>query len=180
MGNPKLLIWLATVLVALFCIHADARQIESWSFQRLKDTADVIVVGSMASTKQWPERVQGELFGKHLEGQLTTFDVETVFKGKEIGKQIQVVHYRVKEGVLLQDGPILASFRKEGLRLTIESVNGVQHKAQIMEGAPRYLLFLKKRSDGKYEPVSGQIDSGLSLRKLAVSELDTFLDPHGG
>lgn len=166
--------------LALSCSRADARRIESWSFQRLKESADLVVVASVASTKQWPEKVQDDLFGKDLEGQLTTFNVAAVFKGQDIGKHIEVVHYRVKEGVLLQDGPILACFRKTGLRLGIEAVDGVKHKAEVMEGTPYYLLFLKKRSDGKYEPVSGQIDSGLSVRKLSTSELDTFLEPHGG
>jgi hypothetical protein len=60
---------------------------------------------------------------------LTTFNVETVFKGKDVGKQVQVIHYQVKQGIFLQNGPLLASFRKTGRRLEIESVDGVPPRA---------------------------------------------------
>ena len=31
---------------------------------------------------------------------------------------------------------------------------------------PEYLLFLKQRKDGMYEPVSGQLDAAFSVRAL--------------
>jgi phosphatidylserine/phosphatidylglycerophosphate/cardiolipin synthase-like enzyme len=118
--------------------------------------------------------VEERLFGEALEGRLTTFDVETALKGQVADEQVQVIHFRAKEGKLFAGGPLLASFRKTGRRLQIESVDGVKEKALVMEGTPRYLLFLKKRSDGKYEPVSGRIDSALSVRTL--SQIDPLLE----
>jgi hypothetical protein len=174
MGRNRVPIWLAMALAALLCSQADARQIESWSYQRLKDAADAVVVGTVASEGPWNERVEDRLFGTALEGRLTTFDVETVFKGEVSGRQVQVIHLRAKEGKRFENGPLLASFRKTGRRLEIESVDGVKEKALVMEGTPHYLLFVKKRDDGKYEPVSGQIDSALSVRKL--SEIDPLLE----
>jgi hypothetical protein len=156
-------------LATLLSSQADARRVEIWSFERLGETADVVLIGTVASTEQWSEKLKAQLFAEDLEGQLTTFDVETVFKGKDIGKHIQVIHYRVRKGILIENGPVLASFRKTGRRLEINSVDGVEHRMDVEEGTPHYLLYLKKRSDGKYEPISGQIDSAFSVRKLSES-----------
>jgi hypothetical protein len=38
--------------------------------------------------------------------------------------------------------------------------------AGISLGAPEYLLFLKLRKDGRYEPVSGRVDPEFSVREL--------------
>ncbi len=175
MGPNRRSIWMAMALACLLCPQADARLVESWSFQRLKDAADAVVVVTVASEGPWNEKVEDGPFGKYLEGRLTTFDVETVFKGEVSEKQVQVIHFRENGGVLIDNGPLLASFRKMGLRLGIESVDGVEHKAKVEEGMPHYLLFLKKRSDGKYEPVSGQIDSLFSVRRL--SQIDQLFPP---
>ena len=50
MERNKLRIWLAMALAALLCSQADARLIESWSLQRIKDTAGLVLVGTVAST----------------------------------------------------------------------------------------------------------------------------------
>ena len=166
---------LAIAAILLFCDSASARRIENWDFQQLQQAADAVVVGTTISTEPWPEGLKNGLFAEDLEGRLTSFDVGTVFKGEVSGKHIQVIHYRAKEGRAFANGPLLASFRKTGRRLEIESVDGVKEKAKVLEGTPHYLLFLKKRADGKYEPVSGQIDSALSVRKL--SDIDPLLEP---
>jgi hypothetical protein len=160
-------IWLSLVLAVLLCAEADARRVENWSFQRLNDTADVVLIGTVASTEQWPEKLQAGPIADNLEGELTTFDVEAVLKAKDVGKQIQVVHYHVKQGILIANGPSLASFRKTGRDVQIKSIDGVKAEMKVAERTPCYLLFLKKRSDGKYEPISGQIDSAMSVRKLS-------------
>ena len=169
MTTRKPSLWLPVGLTTLLCSRADARLIENWSFQRLNDSADLVLIGTMASTEPWPEKLPAQLFAEHLEGQLTTFDVETVLKGKDVGKQIRIVHYRVKEGMLIENGPVLASFRKTGRRVEIKSIDGVERGMKVEERTPHYLLFLKKRSDGNYEPISGQIDSALSVSKLSDS-----------
>jgi hypothetical protein len=45
---------------------------------------------------------------------------------------------------------------------------------------PQYLLFLKKRPDGRYEAVSGQIDPSLSAREMYSPGLADHLESiHG-
>ena len=40
-------------------------------------------------------------------------------------------------------------------------------KAYITMVPPDYLLFLKKRDDGRYEPVTGQMDAAESVREVS-------------
>lgn len=191
MATCKPPVWPALVLIALLCSQAEARLVETWTFQRLKDAADIVLIGSVASTKPWPEKLQPEKlppkslerqyaksFGKDLEGQVTTFEVATVLKGKEVGKQIELVHYRVAGRIGIRSGPILASFRKEERTLVVKSIDGGKEEHEVVLGTPQYLLFLKKRDDGRYEPVSGQVDSAFSVRWL--STLDNWLEEWAG
>lgn len=38
--------------------------------------------------------------------------------------------------------------------------------ADFFRGKPSYLLFLKHRKDGRYQPVTGQFDSALSCKEI--------------
>src|SRR5262249_17525974 len=76
----------------------------------------------------------------------TKFCVVSVLKGKHQGEKLTLFHFRERlpsEGGPLEwvNGPLLASFSEE--------------KARKRD----YLLYLKKRPDGRYECVSGQVDS---------------------
>jgi hypothetical protein len=48
------------------------------------------------------------------------------------------------------------------------TINGTTFKAGL--GPPEYMLFLRLRKDGRYEPVSGEIDPALSIRELHPAE----------
>jgi hypothetical protein len=89
-----------------------------------------------------------------------------VLKGKlDKDKTIKVLHYRLPQGVQCANGPCLVSFRKDRIVL-----KGVAKGSKVR---PEYLLFLRARPDGRYEPVSGQIDPALSMRELQPA--DNFL-----
>jgi hypothetical protein len=97
--------------------------------------------------------------------------VQTVLKGslkEEKGKgekKIKVLHYRVPENRILNDGPKFVTFRKGGLDLE-GVVNGV--KFQYGGEKPDYMIFLRLRQDGRYEPISRQIDPALSVRVMTA------------
>ena len=99
----------------------------------------------------------------------TTFHVAAVLKGKVEGDKFRVFHYRLKPGVLTEDGPLLVSFRQHGININTR-------EAEVALGRPDYLLFLRKRKDGRYEPVSGQVDPVLSVREM-YSPLPAELGP---
>lgn len=161
---------LRNLLACLFCLAAvtlaDARLIENWSYERLLAAADLVVIGSMGESKAWDKPLEVRQFADALEARATTFKVEGVLKGKPAGATIELLHFRLKENAAVENGPWLAEFRKEGRRLEIVAVDGVQERRQEQEGTPHYLLFLKARPDGRFEPVAGQVDSALSVRQV--------------
>jgi hypothetical protein len=53
------------------------------------------------------------------------------------------------------------------------TVNGTAFKAEL--GRPEYMLFLRLRKDGRFEPVSGEVDPVLSVRELHPPD-DLFAD----
>jgi len=71
-----------------------------------------------------------------------------------------VLHFRLKEGVIVNDGPSLVRFRtKRGLSIRTKTIKAAA-------GKPDYMLFLKRNKDGRYEPVSGRIDPRLSVKEI--------------
>ena len=66
-------------------------------------------------------------------------------------------YYAPKTGEI-DDGPSLVAFPRNETVVSID--NGARNQG------PDYLLFLKARKDGKYDPVSGQVDPSFSAREL--------------
>jgi hypothetical protein len=65
------------------------------------------------------------------------------------------------------DGPSLVSFFMKPISIDVmQQQRELKQKRQSVTSKPEYLLFLKKRKDGLYEAVSGQMDPGLSVRAL--------------
>jgi hypothetical protein len=138
---------------------APARGLESWPYRRLLKEADVVVVATALSSADAGESTRDNLWQAELVGVNTTFAVEAVLKGKLEGDRLRVLHYRLRPGVLIEDGPLLVSFRTGGLTLTTKG-------AKVALSRPSYLLFLKAGKDGRYEPVSGRTDPALSVREM--------------
>jgi hypothetical protein len=89
-------------------------------------------------------------------------------------KKLTVLHYRLPDGVEVINGPLLVKFRKDAVTLK-GTINGKAFKAGL--GRPEYMLFLRLRKDGRYEPVSGEIDPILSVREL--NRADSFFSDLG-
>lgn len=166
--------FLRILSASIICLGAatssHARLIEDWSYDRLLNTADVVVIATVIGNKEWTEPIELPLFADALEGRLATFKVEAALKGKNPGDKIELIHCRLKEDVSVENGPLLAEFRQKGRLLHIEAVDGVRGKRTEQEATPQYILFLKARTDGRFEPVAGQVDSSLSVRQVTSAE----------
>jgi hypothetical protein len=161
---------------------ASARAVYPWTYEELKEKSDVVIIASVASTEPFDEllevdrrhpknqRPEHELSifergTRELDAQLTTFKLKAVIKGTVNGKRVQVIHYNVGKGDpgQYQGGARVAEFQKDERRPEISNdanlLNDRSRKRQ-------YLLFLKLRKDGKFEPASGQIDSAFSVMEL--------------
>ena len=73
---------------------------------------------------------------------------------------------------------VLLNMRLFGVGVMIEVKSKEEGKAEELKprqagknqiNPPEYLLFLKLRKDGLYEPVSGQLDAALSVRTIFPS-----------
>ena len=112
-------------------------------------------------------------FLKRLDsGVKTAFEANFALKG-DPPLCIWLDHFRYKDDALrYNDGPGLVEFLKEPLKIEVkQNVKNrgklhqqIQRLRQISQ--PGYLLFLKKRKDGGYDPVSGQLDASFSVRVI--------------
>ena len=103
----------------------------------------------------------------------TTFESGAVLKGKW-PESLKVLHFQYKPAsTRYDDGPGLVTFCKDPLapstrrsRVAGEGdLEGLERRVETR--APEYLLFLKKRADGRFEAVAGQVDPDSSVRVLS-------------
>jgi hypothetical protein len=130
-----------------------ARQLEDWPFDKLFKHADLVVIAKAISTAEAGKDIKDKPPEDFLKPILTTLEVVQVIKGEHRGDELVVFHYRLevpKGGI--GNGPLLIQF----------------HRGRRRSGRlpPDYMLFLKKRQDGRYEAVSGQYDPRLSVKEV--------------
>lgn len=141
-----------------------ARLLENWPYERLFKEADLVVIATSGETTDTKDRFSAKGWKVELVGQDTQFVAQSILKGKMgADKKLTVLHYRLPKGIEVIDGPLLVRFRKDSIALK-GTINGVAFKGGL--GRPDYMLFLRLRPDGRYEPVSGEIDPALSIREL--------------
>jgi hypothetical protein len=150
---------LAVVLLAAGVGPAAARLLPAWPYEKLLREADLVVLARPVSSADSGEVARPAGWKVEFLGVNTRFDLRAVLKGKLEGTQLTVFHHRLKDGVTLRNGPLLVSFRQHGLSLTTKT-------AKVGLARPDYLLFLRRRADGRYEPVSGPVDPELSVREV--------------
>jgi hypothetical protein len=119
-------------------------------------------------TAETKDRFRVKSWGAELIGQETTLTVQTTLKGNvKDAKNVKGLHYRLPNGVLLKDGPLLVSFCNAPLDLKV-TIKNEAFEASL--GRPEYMLFLRVRPAGRFEPVSGQVDPALAVRELHEPE----------
>jgi hypothetical protein len=159
---PPFLIWRGCALIVILSgqlffgstTHALGRPITAWTYPKLTEAADLIVIAQSLSTT---DAKKTDKPGQGLEGDFvgvdTTFRILCVLKGQYKEKEFTLFHYREStrpEGGPTPDidGPLLVSFDCKDAK------------------DQEYLLYLKKRRDGRYECVSGDVDPLLSVRRI--------------
>jgi hypothetical protein len=130
---------------------ASARLVPHWPYDKLAREADAILIAGPMSSADTNDVSSEVAFRTELVGVDTTFRVRGVLKGKFDGESFKLLHFRLK-GLMPPNGPQLVAFR----------LPDGPHAEPVQE----YLLFLKRRPDGRFEPVAGQVDAVLSVRKI--------------
>ena len=147
-------------LLGVFVPLGISREVDTWEYDRLFKEADLVVIAEATSVSDTPDHPTDEFLRKHVLGQDTKFKVEYALKGKASGNQITVLHYQLKNGITgILNGPMLVTFRTKPVEVKVKGEDA--RKIQ-----PSYLLFLKLRKDGRYEPVSGETDPRDSVREI--------------
>jgi len=163
------------IILLAFVASASARGIETWSYDRLFKEADLIVIASAQATVETDDHAKDDRWKQSLVGEKTTFMVQSVLKGHAKGGSVAVIHFKFRDGVLSQNGPLLVHFRTNGI--VIHGNGSIKFEAML--GPPQYLLFLKAADNGCFEPVSGQIDPILSVKEI-YSPLTSAIDAEPG
>ena len=151
------------LLVAMHAIASSDPRQEPWLYDQLQAQSDVILVGRLHRTT--PHNLPcKELELVPVSGETATFSVVLVIKGDITDKTLEVVHYLFRPEAGVVNGPQLIEFKDQSI--TVKEVKPVQSEAKYDLGVPEYLMFLRKRSDGRYEPVSGQWNAVYSFREV--------------
>ena len=165
------IVMVATLVVGPF---ASARQVESWPYERLFKEADVVVIATVKASVETKDPAPDGRWKSVLIGQATSFTIDTVIKGTVPAAPLTVLHFKLKPGVVAQDGPMLVGFRSKGP--VIEGGGVVKYHVEL--GNPQYLLFLKRDGKDRFAPVSGQIDALLSVKEI-YAPLPAVMDREG-
>ena len=150
---------LTALAILAFPGLSHARLLPSWPYEKLLKEADLVVIVKAVESKDTKDVLKDNPWKVEFQGMETTFSVEAVLKGKVEGDKLTVLHYRLKPGMSVVNGPLLVSFHTKG-----PFIETKQAKVQLAQ--PCYLLFLTKAKDGRYEPVSGQVDPELSVKEV--------------
>ena len=160
---------LAGVIVPSACW---ARKVEHWSYDRLFKEADLVVIARAASSRPCKDNWSERFFEQdRFQGLEATFEVASTLKG-QVPETFKLLHFKYKpDETPYNDGPGLVSFLSRSLSIDVREAgdpgsSGLEPVRKRMVSAPEYLLFLKKRKDGRYEAISGQMDPDVSVRTL--------------
>jgi hypothetical protein len=163
MNNRIMLLVVPAVWLALPVDPAAGRLVEPWSYEKLLKESDLVVVAVAKKAEDTDDKPTDPLFKrdrKHVVGRTSTLEVKGTLKGKAPGAEIKVLHFYIKPPWDIVNGPRLVTFRTTPTALTIDKDSETWH------AETEYLLFLKARKDGRYEPVAGQYDVDLSVREM--------------
>lgn len=172
-----------TAIAASFSLSSisSARKIEIWPYEELLKEADLVVIARAVSNLATDDKWNSDVFDSdRFTAVETTFELATVLKGKSVNS-FKVLHFQHRNPSRpFEDGPRLVSFLVQPFSVGIRPV-GIRRsgetkkegpktleptKRKSLMPAPEYLLFLKRRTDGRFEAVSGQVDPNSSVRTL--------------
>ena len=157
--NPMVNLSLATFLV-LLAATAFARLHEHWPYDRLTKEADLILIATPVAVNDTAEMTMlpgiGSTDTNNVRRLIPAIGVETgfailsVLKGDTGTNKFVILHHlrRTERPGPEINGPGLVTFDPDEKK--------------------RFLLFLKRESDGRYAPLSGQTDPDGSVRDLGT------------
>ena len=158
-----------------------------WTYRELAAAADTIVVATLKTR----ETGRADLY--HGETQhdvvLSTFDVSAVFRGDVALETLEIVHFGPRPDVIYLYDFRMAGFQtwayRPGTRLVRVEMGEKPtpfNPADTKTYQPEYLIFLKRRDDGRYALATGVNDeeSSVQILKRPESDLTEFFERQRG
>ncbi len=155
---------LTILLVVLLGTASYARFVDSWPYDRLTKEADLIVIATPTAVRDTTERttfpdlvrvdtnnIRSPVSAIGVE---TTFETLSVLKGNTNTTTFVFHHLR------------LAGLKSPIGHSQVYAINGPVNVAFDPNEKTRYLLFLKRESDGRYASVTGQTDPIFGIKDL--------------
>jgi hypothetical protein len=142
------------------------------TLQDVRDRSEVVVVATKVSEKRAPEGVRPEGFDESIDEPIVTkLAVEATLGGELDAKSIEVVHVRWRRPVFNLSNRSPARFRKQ---IGVPDLMGLEVGGEFSYSAdggsskivPKYLVFLVRRSDGRFELATGKVRNGSKSVRL--------------
>ncbi len=148
-----------SAVVVMCIINGDvpAREVEAWSFEKLRNKADVIIICKYIKSTKTGERVVIPGSDIQASNMISYVAVLTVLKGDCKDGEVGVLHLSAPQ----RSGLSLLPFGDEnGQDDPLGSASSVPEKERV------YMLFLSHDKRGLYKPVSGATDAAFSIREI--------------
>jgi hypothetical protein len=167
------------LLFGLFAVHSLARLTRAWSFDDLLAESDF--VGLLEPIANQPAKdvftIEVSPTGSTAEkrdtvsyhGIDTRFRIEAILKSDgKATKELTVLHFsgeHAEAAFAVVNGPSFIYFTVGPLQYEKRVLKDkkVISEITVLQGEPLWLAFLKRRADGRYEPVSGREDPDQSF-----------------
>lgn len=145
-----------------------------YSYEELFQMADVVAIVESLSNVDAADKYTSHPHGRDLadfQAIDTKFKVLLGLKGElKSADEITVLHYMYSDRVrVVHNGARFIKFPTEPFEYQVKFLQGGVEKGSFVGGQSecRWLAFLKKRPDGRYEPVTDQYDSADSFRVIS-------------
>ena len=179
MNQPFFSRVLAALLVAVFAgTSAFARLVPHWPYDKLLAEADIVVILEAIENEPAKDEFPGKNSPADFDATNTRFKVHSVLKTTgDTPKELSVLHFTYSKRVnAIFNG---ASF----IRFPIGFIT--YEKRELKDGKPTgevehvkyqpmWLAFLKRREDGRFEPLTGHYDAAYSFKELRGESASYF------
>lgn len=161
---------LSLLLLMLLALPAHSRLINWVPYTELMEKSDLVCIVRFSSSHVVDLPLDDPEFATDNHNDylvlLTKFEVIAHLKGT-CAPEIGLVHYQFAPGKGVANGPSFVDFSRPSF--PAPRIQSLKQKATPKRSDPKaleYLMFLKRRPDGKYAPTAGQLDLIVSVRRI--------------
>ncbi len=142
---------------------AEARVVEDWPLEKLQQSADLICICKVTAIQE--EANEGFLVGSSKQMR-ATLEIESILKGQPLLnlKRTSLVYYDYKS--FEEGGPLGYVNGPSFIKLVVSDDQDKSMERDRIPVAQHYLMYLRHRKGGGFEPVSGQMDASFSVWKI--------------